>query len=638
MSAELRSREREIRLLFERTSDAVIRMDGAGKITTWNPRAEALFGWTEVEAVGRSLAETIIPERFRPAHAAGLARFLTTGEAPALSQILELSALRRDGSEFPAEIVLVATPGALSWSFTGFLRDISVRKAAEAELQRAGEAARAANRAKSEFIANVSHEIRTPMNGILGMTELALGTTLTAEQREYLETVKRSAKGLLAILNSVLDFSKIEAGKLEIDQVTYPVRRVVEDAVKLHSFRAQEKGIALSWAADPSVPERMSGDPLRLGQVLGNLVANALKFTERGEVEIRVSLDRADGASAMLHFAIRDSGIGIPLDKQGKLFREFSQVDASATRRFGGTGLGLAISSRLVGLMGGRIWVESEAGKGSTFHFTVGLNPARTMVSEAPRTMAKVAGPLKRLRILVAEDNPVNQRLAVAILQKRGHEPVIAGDGAGAIQTLRNERFDVVLMDIQMPDMDGMAATAAIRRGDAGPEAKSVPIVAMTAHAMTGDRERFLQAGMSDYLSKPVDARELSDMVEGLAATGGRLSSKAFGAAEALERVGGDPEVLRELAVTFVRDVERLQKSIREAVQSRSLPALERAGHSIRGAAGIFSATRTVSAAQVVEEAARAKDASAWAAVPALEIELKRLSDDLDRLVKEGRL
>jgi PAS domain S-box-containing protein len=637
-NTELRSREQEIRLLFERTSDAVVTIDSEGKIRTWNPRAAALFGWTEVEAVGRSLADTIIPERFRPAYVAGLGRFLQTGEGPVLGQILELVGVRRDGSEVPVEAALVATLRGDSWSFIGFLRDISVRKSAEAELQRASEAALAANRAKSEFLANVSHEIRTPMNGILGMTELALGTSLTDEQREYLETVKRSAKGLLAILNSVLDYSKIEAGKLEVDHVSYPVRRVIEDAVKLHSFRAQEKGIRLFWVSGPDVPERISGDPLRLGQVLGNLVSNALKFTERGEIDLRVSRERAASAGPVLHFAVRDSGMGIPLNKQGLLFKEFSQVDASSTRRFGGTGLGLAICSRLVGLMGGRIWVESEPGKGSTFHFTIALNDARTMVSEAPRTGVVAAGPARRLRILVAEDNPVNQRLAVAILQKRGHEAIVAGDGAGALQTLRLERFDAVLMDVQMPDMDGMAATAAIRRGDAGEEAMSVPIVAMTAHAMIGDRERFMQAGMSDYLSKPVDARELVDVVEGATANSGKVISKAFAATEALERVGGDPEMLRELAVTFVQDFDRMMTAIRDAARARDFPSLEHAGHSIRGAAGIFSATRTVAAARAVEEDARAKNAAAFARVPALEVELKRLRDDLDRLVKEGRL
>ncbi|KAF0244359.1 MAG: PAS domain [Planctomycetota bacterium] len=632
-NAEIRSREREIRLLFEGTSDAVITIDASGKFRTWNPRAAALFGWKEAEAVGRTLAETIVPERYRPALMAGIARFLETGEGPILSQTLELQGLRRDGSEIPVEAVIVATPVANSWLFTAFLRDISIRKAAEAELQRASDAALAANRAKSEFIANVSHEIRTPMNGILGMTELALGTSLTAEQREYLDTVKRSAKGLLAILNSVLDFSKIEAGKLEVDRVTFPVRRVVEDTVKLHSFRAQEKGIRLFWISEPEVPERISGDPLRLGQILGNLVSNALKFTERGEIEIRVTRDLSE-----LQFSIRDTGIGIPAEKHGMLFREFSQVDASSTRRFGGTGLGLAISSRLVGLMGGRIWVESESGKGSTFHFTIALNPARTAVAEVQRTVASSAGPMKKLRVLIAEDNPVNQRLAAAILQKRGHETVVASDGAAALQTLRLERFDAVLMDVQMPDMDGLNATAAIRQGDAGVEAKTVPIVAMSAHAMSGDRERFMKSGMSDYISKPVDARELVDLVEGVAATGGKVGSKALAVAEALERVGGDPEVLRELAITFVRDYERMQKGIRDAVQFRNLLALENAGHSIRGAAGIFSATRTVKAAEAVEEAARAKDAAAWAGVPGLEVELKRLRDDLDRIAREGCL
>ncbi len=635
---ELRLRDQEIRLLFERTSDAVITMDAEGKIRSWNPRAESLLGWTEAEVLGKAVAETVVPERLREAQRAGLAKFIESGEGPALGRMIELSALRRDGTEVPVEVILIATQGHDSWHFTSFIRDISLRKAAEAELQKASGAALAANRAKSEFLANVSHEIRTPMNGILGMTELALGTALTAEQREYLDTVKKSAKGLLAILNSVLDFSKIEAGKLEVDRITCSVRTIVDDAAKLHSFRAQEKGIRLYCSVSSEVPDKITGDPLRLGQVIGNLVANALKFTDRGEVEIRVGVERVPGSPPFLRFSVRDSGIGIPLEKQSKLFQEFTQVDASTTRKFGGTGLGLAISSRLVGLMGGRIWVESESGKGTTFHFTVPLVAARTMMSEAPSIAAPGGEAARKLRVLVADDNPVNQRLAAAILAKRGHHATVAIDGAAALQALRLEHFDAVLMDVQMPDMDGIAATRAIRDGEAGERAKTVPIVAMTAHALAGDRDRFIKAGMSDYLSKPVDAREMVAMVEGLAASGGKIGSRAFAAAEALERVGGDPEVLRELALTFVRDYERMKKAIQEAALTKNMQGLERAGHSIRGAAGIFSATRTVMAAQAVDELAREKDPAVFAAVPALEVELKRLRDDLDKLVLEGRL
>ncbi len=638
VNTELRLRDQEIRLLFERTSDAVVTMDAAGLIRSWNPRAESLFGWREIEVIGKSVAETMVPESLREAHRTGLARFLETGEGPALGRMLELSAMRRDGSEFPVEVILVPTQGPHSWQFTSFIRDITGRKSAEAELQKASEAANAANRAKSEFLANVSHEIRTPMNGILGMTELALGTNLTEEQREYLDTVKKSAKGLLAILNSVLDFSKIEAGKLEVDHITFSVRTVIDDVTRLHSFRAQEKRIRLFGVVSPDVPERVTGDPLRLGQVLGNLVSNALKFTDRGEVEVRAAIERIPGESPMLHFSVRDSGIGIPANKQALLFQEFTQVDASATRKFGGTGLGLAISSRLVGLMGGKIWVESEPGKGATFHFTIALNAARTMASDAPSIVAPGSDPVRRIRVLVADDNPVNQRLAAAILTKRGHDVVVASDGASALESLRQGAFDAILMDVQMPDMDGIQATQAIRRGDAGDRAKTIPIIAMTAHAMLGDRDRFMREGMSDYLSKPVDARELVTMVEGLAATGGKVGSRAFAAAEALERVGGDPDVLKELAVTFVRDYDRMKKAIHDAALTRNMQGLERAGHSIRGAAGIFSATRTVMAAQAVDELARVKDPAVFAAVPALEVELKRLRDELERLVSEGRL
>lgn len=632
----LRLRDQEIRLLFERTNDAVITMDGEGRIRSWNPRAEAMFGWREIDAVGRAVTETVVPARMRESVRSEFARFLESGESAALDRVIEAEALRRDGTEVPVEFTLVATQGASSWLLTAFIRDISVRKLAEAELKRASEAALAASRAKGEFLANVSHEIRTPMNGIIGMTELALGTNLTAEQREYLETVRKSARNLLALLNEVLDLSKIEAGKLEVDNVAFRVRTVVAEAVRLHQFRAQEKGLSLAWVCSPDVPEMIQGDPLRMGQVLGNLVANAIKFTERGSVEVRVGVDEPPGARPLLHLAVRDTGIGIPAEKQPLLFQEFTQVDASSTRRYGGTGLGLAICSRLAALMGGRTWVESEPGKGSTFHFAIPLLAARTPAAGAASPAPAPSAPARRLRLLVADDDAVNRVLATTILGKRGHDVEAVAGGAAVLEALRRNRFDAVVMDVQMSDMDGLSATAAIRRGDAGDAARAVPVIAMTAHALPGDRERFLHVGMSAYLAKPADPAELATLVENLAGEAPRAGSRAFAAAEALQRVGGDPEVLRDLALTFIRDHDRMVKALREASLSRDMPALERVGHSLRGAAGIFSATRATRAAMMVDELARANDPAVFAAVPVLEMELGRLKQELERTISEG--
>ncbi|MCE9584328.1 MAG: CHASE domain-containing protein [Planctomycetes bacterium] len=637
VNADLKRRDEEIRLMFEKTSDAVIGMDGHGVIRAWNPRSAEMFGWSEAEAIGRRVADLIMPERFRESHTRSIAEFVRTGEGSVVNRPIEMPGLARDGREIPVELVIVPAKRGDAWSFTGFARDISVRKAADQEMLQAREAALASNRAKSEFLANVSHEIRTPMNGILGMTELTLGTELTAEQREYLVTVKRSAQGLLSILNGILDFSKIEAGKLELDRVPFNIRSVVQDAVKLQTFRAREKGIRLGYSLSPDVPERLTGDPLRLGQVLNNLIANAVKFTSRGEVEVTVALEPSSDGSVVVRCSVRDTGIGIPKDKQSAIFEAFTQADASTTRRYGGTGLGLAISTQLVALMGGRLWLESEPGKGSTFHFTSKYSFARSIVDDVARAHAVEGGAARRLRILLAEDNAINQRLATVILARRGHLVTAVTDGHAALEAIRAEVPDVVLMDVQMPDMDGVAATLAIRRGEAGERARQVPIVAMTAHSMAGDRERFLQAGMTLYISKPVDARDLVEAVEA-ASAGGGSSSHAFAAAEALERVGGDPEVLLELAVTYVHDYERMTSAIRMAVAENNFAGLERAAHSIRGAAGIFSAIPATLAAQAVEEAARAKDPSAIDAVPALETELKRLRDELQKHIQQERV
>jgi signal transduction histidine kinase/ActR/RegA family two-component response regulator len=405
----------------------------------------------------------------------------------------------------------------------------ALREAADARLGR--DAAEAASQAKSEFLANMSHEIRTPMNGIIGMTELAM-VTEGAEQRGYLETVRSSSDALLGIINDILDFSKIEARKLEIDVIDFDPQLTIADAMRSLEPRANSKGLELASQIAPDVPTVLGGDPARLRQVLLNLVGNAVKFTETGKVLLKVDCERIEGKRVRMTLAISDTGIGIPLEMQASIFEPFTQGDASTTRRYGGTGLGLTISARLVELMGGTIRLDSEPGRGTRVYVTLPFEIRAAIVApELQDKPADVRGlevvvvgdnatkrpivteVLRSLRILVAEDNPVNRTLVTAILTKRGHKVVSVVNGREAVAVAGRDAFDVILMDVQMPEMDGLDATRAIRKAEEG-TAVHVTIIALTAHAMKGDREVCLAAGMDEYLTKPINAKDLFALLD----------------------------------------------------------------------------------------------------------------------------
>lgn len=492
--------------------DALITIDSGGCVLEYNEVAEQVFGWTFEEIQGKKITNYIVPSEFRSRHNEGMAHYELTGEGAVLGKRIELPALRKSGERFPIEISIFPIKTEEGNLFTAFVRDISEQKQYESNLTQARRDAENANEAKSRFLATMSHEIRTPMNVILGFLGLLRESKLSDEQTKMVQMARDSGKHLLTLINDILDFSKMEANKLSLENSEFSVGQLIGQVCDLLRIQADKKRLRLLSQIDPRLDLKLIGDPDRIRQILINLIGNAIKFTDKGYVETRVSLESEDRQTVWLRFSVEDSGIGITPHQRQNLFDEFTMADQSHSRSQEGTGLGLAICKRLVELMGGKIQVSSQLGEGSNFYFTVPMKRVLGLSATASSPdQAQALLPPQGTRILLAEDNPANQALFQAILEKAGLTVDIASDGQEAIDASREIPYDLILMDVSMPEVDGLAATKEIRATNA--PCGRIPIIALTAHSLDGDRERFIEAGMNDYLSKPVEKAALLSMV-----------------------------------------------------------------------------------------------------------------------------
>jgi len=512
----LRQAEAHNRAIVEAVDDGIFTLAAGNKLDFFNPALSKMLGRIPEQIAGLEFAPLIVNQEHRDALIAFLAQEKV--EKP-LALKLETEVHRPDGTTFPAELSLSVAPDRQEVGVVGVIRDITQQQQSRADLLRAKQVAEDASRAKGQFLANMSHEIRTPLNGLVGMVDLALETNPEPLLRDFLLTAKESAGSLSYLINDILDFSKIEAGKLSIEKQVFNFREHLDYIIQHFSPLALEKGILLEAKIDSEIPEHGIGDALRIRQVMLNLLSNAIKFTLSGRVEIELSCISSCKESIRVRYMVRDTGIGISADKQSQIFDAFEQGDSSITRRFGGTGLGLSISRALVNLMNGQIQLQSVEGQGSCFWFDLELDKVQqTSSPKHPDKSAVSAAGLgsgqKALRILLAEDNHVNQKLFSHLLQNRGHTVRVVNNGQEALQVLEHEQFDVVLMDLQMPIMGGLEACRLLREREAGKGIRH-RVIALTAHAMSSDREKCLAVGMDEYLAKPVQKEALLRMVEG---------------------------------------------------------------------------------------------------------------------------
>ncbi len=660
MERKVKDSEYWLRTVLSSIGDAVIATDKDMVVTYVNPLAEELLGVKKERAHGRTLTEVFNVSSFDEGNMVNLLSNMSRD----FSNIFvgDARLLFEGGGSIPVEytasFILDETGGTNGCAIV--FRDISKRKQNDKELRSALLASRAANQAKSEFLANMSHEIRTPMNAILGMTELLLDTGLDAEQRESLNIVKQAADALLNLLNDVLDLSKVEAGRMDLESTDFNLHTLVEDAVLSLAPQARSKGLRLGTSIAQDTPRGLKGDPGRLRQVILNLVGNAIKFTHEGTVTVEVSRESVHESDSpdttgliSLHFRVTDTGMGIEEDNIKKIFESFTQADGSTTRQFGGTGLGLAISSRIVNMMHGELKVESTPGKGSSFYFTVVFAPGEVLDERtgAMRHLLEANDALGGLKILLAEDNVINRMFAVKALEKGGHVVISVENGKAAIEALGRDKYDLVLMDAQMPVMDGYEATRQIRKHVQGRFDPDIPVVALTAHAMEGDREKCLGAGMDMYIPKPfrvshllevvaqASKREFADTGKAVAASQAIRSSSVLDLEYALDLLDGDVGMLRELLNDFNEKMPEQAGQLASALVSGDTSDARLRAHSIKSSLSSLGALVARGYVLAIDKNAEdGKLEDAWGDMQGLEVELGLIYKEISLRLSDGSL
>ena len=612
-SVDLVESQQQLKATVASALDAVIIADKDGRIIDWNDEAINCFGYSRDHAVGRRMSELIVPVSMRPAHEAGMKRYLQTGEAKVIGNRIEINALNADGNEFPIELAVGSARTSNGPIFIAFARDISDRKAKQEELRTAAERAQAGEKSKAAFLAVMSHEMRTPLNGILGTLELMCDTPLDPRQRKLVETANASGELLLDLINNVLDLSKVDSGKVQLQPEQFDLRQMLDQLREMLMPSLNEKHNRLAITIDDRLPANIETDPGRLRGAIINLLSNANKFTSSGSISLDCQLEgpQGDAGFALLRLSISDTGIGIPKDRIGDLFQEFSQIDPSFRRRQAGTGLGLAITRRSVEAMGGEVGVSSTLGHGSTFWLQVpiqlcaspSLQPPKTADRLAQGQPAEVAVPR---RILLAEDNFTNAMVANDMLESEGHSIVHVKNGLEAVVAAREGGFDLVLMDISMPEMDGIEATMMIREHELANDLPAVRIIALTANAMPEEVDRFRKAGMDDCLTKPIRRQRLVEAIRTLgdipASQTNETESNMTDEAEVVPVIdhavldeletATNPALVKRVLDKYLEEAASRLRDARAALQAGDLVALQKMAHSLSGSSSTVGASR----------------------------------------------